>query len=192
VSQTNELPAWARVVRDLGAGTHRFRALLPGVWESPALERISPDPHRRRELLDSARVRIEAIRGFCWIDETVPAIVLGEEYYRRGSARDLYLDLLHELTHLRQHRDGLDVWDERLPYPQRPTEVEAYAVAVVEGRRLGMSEAEVLAHLSNPWMTADEVQQLLANVERWLARHGGGAEAQRPSTGRSRSALAPA
>ncbi len=119
-------------------------------------------------LLETARVRIERRNGYIWVDDDSPAIILAEHYYHRGSPLDLYLDLLHELTHLRQLAEGQGLWDESLHYVDRPTEIEGYAVAVEEGRRLGMTEADIVRHLSNPWMTPAEVTRLRANVERFL------------------------
>jgi hypothetical protein len=163
------LPEFARVVRGLEPGLRGYLELLPRAVESPALAHIVPDGVRRALLLEAAKVRIEEIRGFCYVDIEVPCIVLGTRYYREGADLDLYLDLLHELTHLRQHADGRDVWDEAYAYVDRPTEIEGYAMAVAEARRLGLSDGEVMEHLTNPWMSAGDVQRLLANVEAYLA-----------------------
>jgi hypothetical protein len=123
-------------------------------------------------LLHGARVRIQSGRGYVWVDDQAPAIVLIDRYYRHGRALDIYLDMLHELTHLRQAADGHALWDEELDYVDRPTEIEGYAVAVEEGKRLGMNEAEIELHLSNPWMTASDVRRLRDNIERFLANGG--------------------
>jgi hypothetical protein len=163
-----KLPAYAQVVRGLPRGEHPYRSLLPGVADSPAACRIGTATTSLISLVAIARVRITPGEGYVWVDDKVPAIVLVENYYRRGNALDLYLDLLHELTHLRQLAEGHDLWDERFPYPQRPTEIEGYAVAIEEGLRLGMTEARVLRHLSNPWMTRADVLQLRQNVEQFL------------------------
>jgi len=166
------LPDYACVVRALPRGDHPYRALLPRLAESPAARRIESSSIPLGRLLDSARVRIAPGDGYVWIDEEVPAIVLVEEYYRCGSPLDLYLDLIHELTHLRQLAEGSDVWDERFRYVERPTEIEGYAVAIEEGRRLGMTGAEIMSHLSNPWMTGTEVLRLRENVDRFLSNNG--------------------
>jgi len=158
------LPEYAVVVRGLAPGMHEYLELLPQIAASPALLRVAPDPAPRDRLLRDARVRLESMRGYCWIDDDVPCIVLSRDYYRDGGDLDLYLDLLHELVHLRQVAEGRDVWDESLPYVDRPTEIEGYAVAVEEGRRLGMTEADLVRHLSNPWMTEADVVRLVANV----------------------------
>lgn len=163
------LPRYARVRRDLGPGPHRFLDLLPQAARSPGLRRVAPDPAVRAELLRSAAVQICGPKGFAFVDVEAPAIVLSESYYADGGDADLYLDLLHELTHLRQLGQGFDLWDDRFSYVDRPTEVEAYSVAIEEGRRLGMTERGVLAHLSNPWMSKAEVRRLLGHVDTFLA-----------------------
>ena len=113
-------------------------------------------------------VQIRGDRGYAFVDVGQPCIVLSEQYFRDGAELDIYLDLLHELTHLRQLEEGFDLWDERFAYVDRPTEVEGYAVAIEEGRRLGMTDREVVDHLSNPWMTAEETTRLLRNVDAFL------------------------
>lgn len=149
--------------------------MFPGALESPALERIEPDPLKRRKLLEESLVRIQPGGGFAYVDVETPCIVLAENYYRTGTDVDLYMDMLHELTHIRQHHEGLDLWDERFAYVDRPTEIEGYAVAVEEGRRLGMDDEDIILHLSNPWMDEEDVARLLQHTRDFLARRGQGA-----------------
>ncbi|HEY3451300.1 MAG TPA: hypothetical protein VGK67_33385 [Myxococcales bacterium] len=166
------LPSYARIDHRLDAGDHRYLELLPEVAASPALQRISPDPRVRQRLVERAVVQIRGRRGYAFVDVEAPCIVLSESYYASGAHLDLYLDLLHELTHLRQLAEGFDLWDERFEYVDRPTEVEGYAVAIEEGRRLGMTEDDVFRHLSNPWMTEADVRRLIGHIDTYL---GGGA-----------------
>jgi hypothetical protein len=163
-----ELPGYAQVVRTLGSGTHPYRSLLPRFEESPAARRIETPAIPLTLLLDSARVRIKPHKGYCYVDVNIHAIVLSENYYARGNPLDLYLDLAHELTHLRQLAEGKNLWDHSIHYVDRPTEIEGYAVAVEEGLRLGMTEADVIHHLSNPWLNSDEVARLRKNIEQLL------------------------
>lgn len=163
-----ELPPYAHAVRGLKPGLHPFLALLPSALESPAMKRIANARHRADELVAKAEVQIRDERGFCWIDVSRPCIVIAKDYYETGSALDVYLDLLHEITHIRQHHEGHDLWDPRYAYHRRPTEIEGYAVAIEEGRRLGMTEEEVVTHLSNPWMSAQDVTELLEAIDQLL------------------------
>ena len=165
---TIELPEYALVVRSLNSGLHPYRSLLPRIDESPAARRIESPTTPIGPLLDSARVQIRRREGFCYVDVKIPAIVLSEDYYSGANPLDLYLDLVHELTHLRQLAEGENIWDHSLDYVDRPTEIEGYAVAVEEGIRLGMDEDEVIRHLSNPWMSDAEVARLRKNIDLFL------------------------
>ena len=162
------LPPYAIVDRSRPVGTQPYTDLLPRAAESPALARIEPDAAARERLLGEARVRVSPIPGYAYIDVGTPCIVLAWTYYKAGRGLDLYLDLLHELTHLRQLAQGADLWDKRYAYVDRWTEVEGYAVAVEEGRRLGMTEEDLRGHLSNPWMTRGDVRKLQENIRGFL------------------------
>jgi len=142
---------------------------MPGLLESPALMQIESEESDRLRLVARARVLICGPEGFAFVDVENQRIILSEQYYVAGRELDLYLDLLHELTHLRQLGQGFDLWDERFEYVDRPTEVEAYAVAVAEARRLGFSESEIREYLTVPWLTHEEVQKLLGHVNSFLA-----------------------
>jgi hypothetical protein len=166
-----ELPEYALVVRTLPSGDHLYLSLLPRIGESPVARRIGSPLIPLSTLLTDARVRIKQREGYCYVDIAIPAIVLSEGYYRKANPIDLYLDMAHELTHLRQLAEGQNLWDHSLDYVDRPTEIEGYAVAVEEGLRLGMTEPEILQHLSNPWMSEAETTRLRRNIERFLLDH---------------------
>ena len=167
-----ELPEYAQVIRTLPCGDHPYRSLLPRLEESPAARRIESPLTPIAPLIDNARVRIQSGDGYLWIDIHIPAIMLIEEYYRASNPIDLYLDLVHELTHLRQLAEGKNLWDRSLHYVDRPTEIEGYAVAVEEGLRLGLTEKEILHHLSNPWLSSAEVKRLRKNIRDFLDGDG--------------------
>jgi len=167
-----ELPEYAQVVRGLPCGDYPYRTLLPRIEESPVRLRIETSNTHFGPLVDGAIVRIKnKKRGYCYVDVNVPAVTVNEYYYLNGNDLDLYLDLAHELTHLRQHLEGENIWEHSIDYVDRPTEIEGYAVAVEEGRRLGMAEEDILKHLSNPWMSEEEVARLLNSIEQYLESH---------------------
>lgn len=161
-----------RAVRGLAPGLHPFLALLPGAERSPALDLVGSPRFPGTGVVAAAQVQLVVRPGYCWVDETVPCIVLTQEHYASASDLDLYLDLMHEATHIRQVWEGRDVWDERFPYHRRPTEIEGYAVAVAECLRLGLDDAGIREHLANPWMSADQVDELFAAVRTFLAHTG--------------------
>jgi len=76
----------------------------------------------------------------------------------------LYLDVIHELVHIRQLREGKQLFDNGYEYVDRPTELEAYKVGVDEARRVGMSEEEVFEYLKADGMSEGEVRKLAKNL----------------------------
>ena len=148
--------------------------LLPELLHSPALPRICGGAVAPLTLLAAAVVELRGGEGqYTWVD-VAPAqppqrLVLSPWYLTNGAELDLYLDLLHELTHLRQLLfQNRDLWDLRFAYEERPTEVEGFAVAVEEGRRHGWGDVEVLRHLQNPWTSVEGAALLLHNVDAFL------------------------
>jgi len=85
-------------------------------------------------------------------------------YLRHGKPRDIYLDVIHELVHVKQFRNGQKLFPEGFEYSTAPTEIEAYNVCIAEGRRLGMTDREVLEYLRVPWMDNKELRRLARNV----------------------------
>jgi len=157
----------------LQVGEHPFLRVLPTALESPAFALICSPRVSSLQLVQNTLVRIVPEDGFCWVDDSVPCIVLAQPYYNSGDDLDLYLDLLHELTHVRQVLDGQDVWDEQYPYHRRPTEIEGYAVAVSEGLRLGLRRHEIREHLTNPWMSPEQVSELHEQIMLFLKEKQG-------------------
>ncbi len=89
-------------------------------------------------------------------------MIINPEYLKTGQERHLYLDVIHELTHVRQFREGKELYDRRFPYFERPTEIEAYRVAVEEARRMGMDKEEIIDYLRVEWVTEEEFMRFVS------------------------------
>ena len=91
-------------------------------------------------------------------------LMISVDYLRNGDEQDIYLDIIHELVHVKQFRNGIELHDHRFSYPTRPTEIEAYAHTVKEARRIGMTDAEIYEYLKTEWLTNEEVKQLASTL----------------------------
>ena len=61
--------------------------------------------------------------------------------------------------------DRLPVWPGlKVPYVDRPTEVEAYAFSVAEARRLGVPDRYLRKYLEVTWVKRSEYHRLLRHV----------------------------
>jgi len=81
-----------------------------------------------------------------------------------GNMVDIYLDVIHELVHVKQFMEGKELFDSDYAYIERPTEVEAYRHAVKEARRLGMTDERICEYLKTEWMNDDDLQRLAKTV----------------------------
>ena len=77
-----------------------------------------------------------------------------------GDKIDIYLDLVHELVHVRQFLEGKELFNNRYDYIDRPTEIEAYRYAVEEAKSLGLSNERICRYLKTEWMSNEELKRL--------------------------------
>jgi hypothetical protein len=92
-------------------------------------------------------------------------IVVARNHLANSPMMDVYLDVIHEFLHILQRKQGRALWlGSRIPYVDRPTEVEAYSYSVVEARRLGVPDTYLRKYLEVPWVRKSEYLRLLRNV----------------------------
>lgn len=102
--------------------------------------------------------------GYMGVSDEDGHLIVSAYYLRNGDPVSKYLDVVHELVHVKQYREGKELFDEAYEYCERPTELEAYRHAVKEARRLGMDDAEIFEYLKVDWMSDDEVRKLARNI----------------------------
>jgi len=102
--------------------------------------------------------------GFRMVESRDDAIVVARGHLLNSPPMYVYLDLLHEFLHILQRHQGRELWPQRLPYADRPTEVEAYAFSVAEARRLGVPDPYLRRYLDVTWISRREFRHLLENV----------------------------
>ena len=115
-------------------------------------------------ILSSLKVEFHSRRGYMGVSNDDGHLIVSAQYMRSGDERDIYLDIIHELTHVKQHLDGKELFDDRFEYVERPTEVEAFRNAVAEGRRLGMTDRELLESLRTENMSCENLRKLASVV----------------------------
>ena len=133
-------------------------------FENVAALREALGPHIAR-FLRSVRVEFISSRwAYMGVSDDDGHLLVSTHYLRTGKPRDIYLDVIHELVHVKQFREGRALFPRRFEYPDTPTEIEGYKVCIAEGRRLGMTDREVLEYLKVPWMEDKEWRRLARNL----------------------------
>jgi predicted SprT family Zn-dependent metalloprotease len=91
-------------------------------------------------------------------------LMVNKRYLNTGRKQDIYLDVIHELCHVKQHMAGRNLVDPRYDYVDRPTEIEAYRYSVLEAKRMGLSASEIRLYLKTEMMSSQALERLITNM----------------------------
>lgn len=151
-----------RINRDAGFGEHGFLEVFSGMHELKILKGIFGKGTGK--ILKELKINITRFPGYAWIDVKKGRINLSGSYLRKGSEEYLCLDMVHELAHIRQLRMGMDLFDKRYSYVDRPTEIDAYRLVAKEARKLGMSRNELEDYIVVPWISDADFRKLMNRI----------------------------
>ena len=116
------------------------------------------------DVLSHLKVELSWIMGYMYVDGSDGHLVISKGYLNNGNKTDIYLDLIHELCHVKQFMEGKELFDPQYDYVERPTEIEAYRYAVQEARRIGLSDERISCYLRTEWMSEKDFKRLAKSV----------------------------
>lgn len=116
------------------------------------------------EVLKNLKVEFTWAPGYMWVNTEDGSLMISSRYLNNGDKTDIYLDLIHELVHIKQYMEGKQLFDVEYDYADRPTEIEAYQHAVREARRLGLSNQQICEYLKTEWMTTQDLKRLASTL----------------------------
>ena len=146
--------------RGLSLGKYEVVHVFRNLEDSPGLKRMIPAETERHRFLATTHVEVVDEDTYMWTDDEDGHVNVGREYLSKGEEVYLYLDILHELMHVRQFKDGRELFDTKYEYVERPTEVEAYRFVVDEARILGLSDEKIYDYLRVEWVTQSQHDDL--------------------------------
>ncbi len=116
--------------------------------------------NRTNRVLAALKVAPYNKKGYMWVDQDHKRLMVSKSYLKTGAVIYLYLDIVHELVHVKQMMQGKELFDENYEYLERPTELQAYAVAVKEAKRIGMKRKELLEYLNmSEWFDQEDFKK---------------------------------
>ncbi|MFQ5761680.1 MAG: hypothetical protein ACE5PO_01475, partial [Candidatus Bathyarchaeia archaeon] len=90
-----------------------------------AVKKVFGNSVKAEQMLKNIRVDvINGSSGYMWVEDSDGRLAVVDGYLRSADERSIYLDLVHEFVHLRQLKEGRDLYDPRFSYVDRPTELE--------------------------------------------------------------------
>ena len=152
-----------RLVRILrvGTSTAMFLDYFKGFEKSQAVRGIFGD--QTDDVLKNLKVEFTWF-GYMGVNDDDGHLMVNKTYLNNGDKTDIYLDVVHELCHVKQHFEGEELFEPGYDYVDRPTEVEAYRYTVKEAQRLGLSDQRILSYLQTEWMSREDVKRLVKNI----------------------------
>jgi hypothetical protein len=138
--------------------TCAFTDYFKGLEKASAVRNLFGE--KTEEVLRNLRVEFTWVRSSMWVSSIDGHLTVSSYYIRTGDKIDIYLDLIHELVHVKQFLEGKELFDGRYDYVDRPTEVEAYRHAVEEAKKLGLSDEEICKYLKTEWMSNGDLRRL--------------------------------
>jgi len=122
------------------------------------------------EVLGKLEVEFTNTVRYMRVDDVNGHLLVNPHYLSNGDLTDIYLDVVHELVHVKQFMEG-KTSNKELSYIERPMEIEAYRVAVDEARALGLDEDRIFDYLESELVNDEELKQLAETLE---VKCGGG------------------
>ncbi|CUR51959.1 protein of unknown function [Nitrosotalea devaniterrae] len=153
-----------KVNNDLENGTYRLEEIFVNLKNTGILLKIFETKEDLDDVFENVSVIINEKTHYMHVQNEDASIVIGKNHLKNSEKKILYLDIIHELVHVKQQRQGLDLYDKSYSYVDRPTEIEAYAIAVEEARNLGMADSEIFDYLHVEWISHDEHKRLASRV----------------------------
>jgi len=145
----------------MGTTERKFGDLFKGFEKVAAVRAIFGD--KTDEVLQNLKVEVTWF-GYMGVDNTDGHMMVNGRYLNTGDKTDIYLDVVHELCHVKQWMDGRELFDPEYDYVDRPTEVEAYRYTVQEAIRIGLDREQILKYLKTEWMSQEDLIRLVKNM----------------------------
>lgn len=146
-----------------GGSTYPFTDYFKGFEKVEAVRRIFGD--NTEQVLRDLKVEFTWIGGYMWVNSRDGHIMVSSRYLSSGDRVDIYLDVIHELVHVKQFMDGKELFDIHYGYTERPTEIEAYRCSVEEARRIGLSDERICDYLKTEWMSESDLRRLAETLK---------------------------
>ena len=142
-------------------GQYRLEEIFPDIRSCDVLSDIFAGPEEIEGVIEKTRVVVADMPHEMFVSNDDGSITIGLAHLCQASDQFLYLDIIHELCHVKQQMEGRNLYDRSKAYVDRETEIEAYRVTVREARRIGLNDEEIANYLRVSWITQKEHQRLI-------------------------------
>jgi len=153
-----------KINRNITPGDYSLAEIFDGLQEVDILIKVFKTKEELDDVFLKTKVIVEESDHYMYVKNEDASVVIGFRHLQNSDSKILYLDIVHELVHVMQQRQGLDLYNKSYAYVDRPTEIEAYEIAVLEAKNLGMNDEEILDYLLVEWITPEEHKRFASHV----------------------------
>ncbi|MCI4365973.1 MAG: hypothetical protein L3K10_07975 [Thermoplasmata archaeon] len=138
---------------------HPFTKFFRGFETVPTVRRLFGKQTKR--VLGALKVEFFSARfGYMGTSDIDGHLLISTHHLADSEFRTVYLDIVHELCHVRQFRKGRPLFYPKLSYVDAPSEIEAYRLTIKEGQRIGMTRRQLVDYLKVEWISPAEHRRL--------------------------------
>jgi hypothetical protein len=117
------------------------------------------------EVLNKLKVEFFSAKfGYMSVSDVDGHLLISAHHLKNSEFRILYLDIIHELFHVKQFMEGKQLFQDEFEYVDSPIEVPAYKFTIEEAQRIGMSREEISEYLKVEWVTEEQHLRLLQTL----------------------------
>lgn len=142
---------------------HPFTEFFKGFEKVEAVR--STFGEKTEEILAKLKVEFFSFRfGYMGVSDVDGHILISTHHLKNSDFKVLYLDIVHELVHVKQFTEGKQLFNSEFEYVDSPVEVEAYRHCVNEAKRIGMTDKEIIEYLKVEWVDPESHKRLVEAV----------------------------
>jgi hypothetical protein len=117
------------------------------------------------DVLKKLKVEFFSLRfGYMSVSDEDGHLLISTNHLRNADLRVLYLDVVHELFHVKQFMEGKNLFQNEFEYVDSPIEVPAYKFTIEEAKRIGMKTSEIIEYLKVEWVTEEQHARLVKTL----------------------------
>ena len=151
--------------RLLEPGQYRLEDVFADIRTCDILSAIFADAEEIDGVMTRTKVFVVDMPHEMFVNNDDASIAIGLTHLREASDEFLFLDIIHELCHVKQQMQGRNLYDRSKAYVDRDTEIEAYRITVQEARRIGLNDDAIANYLRVSWITPEEHERLIRSLD---------------------------
>jgi hypothetical protein len=149
--------------RDAPVKLHPFTDYFKGFEDVQAIRSIFG--WKTADVLKNLKVEFFSAKfGYMSVSDEDGHLLVSAHHLKNSEMKILYLDVVHELFHVKQFMEGKKLFQDEFEYVDSPIEVPAYKFTIEEAMRIGMRRDEIVEYLKVEWVSEEQHLRLLKSL----------------------------